>query len=289
MPVPPPAYSGLDMEAYDTEPLPLSEVLRLDLGADEEERAFQRSQQTTRSKGIAPPSKHFKWEMKDVVNKGVYKPWFFTRFARVWIPLGKPQCAMDLKSITSGVKSQPRPRAKRDKDYDDGDSSDKSGVDDVWVGCDQCSKWRKVPRGFEFDRSKSFYCHMLAETTCETPEEEWDEEEEFIDDADLIVDSHGGRRSCDSMSVHSDSSQHESSSTRAYDRNKALQDYWHSRDVASGMGSGRAAGKRRLVSPRMYGADDDDDGIVPLTQRLLAARACARVSRVPSDSMQRPL
>ena len=36
MPVPPPVYSGLDMEAYDTEPLPLSEVLRLDLGADEE-------------------------------------------------------------------------------------------------------------------------------------------------------------------------------------------------------------------------------------------------------------
>ena len=252
-------YSGLEMEAYDTEPLPLSEVLRLDLGADEEERALQRSQQMTRSKGIAPPSKQVKWEMKDVVTKGVYKPWFFTRFARVWIPLGKPQCAMDLKSISSTVKNQTRHRVKKEKDFDDGDSSsDKSGVEDVWVGCDMCSKWRKVPRGFEFDRDKSFYCHMLIGTTCDTPEEEWDEEEEFVDDADLIVDSHSARRSLETMSANSDSSQYENSPSRPQDRGRAQQDHWHPRDVTNSSSSQRAAGKRRLISPRVFGADDED-------------------------------
>ena len=66
------------MQAYDTDPLSVSEILRLDLGADEEESTRQqRSPKLTRSRGIAPTEERVNWEKKDVVTKGVYKPWFF--------------------------------------------------------------------------------------------------------------------------------------------------------------------------------------------------------------------
>ena len=263
MPVAPEIYRVMDMsiDAYDTNPLPLCEILRLDPGADDEERTMQRSQKMTRSKGIAPPNKQVKWEKKDVVTKGLYKPWFFTRFARLWIPLGKPQCAMDLKSISSAASTQARRRPKKSHHTDD--SSETSVLEEVWVGCDGCSKWRKVPRGFQFDKNKSFFCHMLTDTTCETPEEEWDDEEEFVDDdnVDLIVDgAHYGSISTTPRSAHSDSSQRENS-TRAHsshEHGKSPRDYSHPRDVTNNSAGMRAAGKRRLISPRVYGADDDD-------------------------------
>jgi hypothetical protein len=55
--------------------------------------------------------------------------------------------------------------------------------EDVWVACDSCDKWRKVPDGFGFDHDKSFFWYMLTDTICATPEEEWGDEEEFVDDA----------------------------------------------------------------------------------------------------------
>ena len=57
--------------------------------------------------------------------------------------------------------------------------SDEEGEEPRWVGCDGCSKWRKVPAGFQFDYSKSFCCSMIESLTCDTPEEQWAEEEEF--------------------------------------------------------------------------------------------------------------
>lgn len=198
-----------ETQAYDTEPLTVSEILRLDLhlGAGEEECAVKRSQQMTRSRGIAQTKEHVKWEKKDVVTKGLYKPWFFSRFARFWIPLGKPQCALDLKSISSAARSQSHRHPRNGKECDD-DSSDNSGrEEEVWVGCDGCSKWRKVPHGFSFDKSKSFFCHMLRDTTCDTPEEEWDDQEEFVDDAHRVVDECGSS-STTPRNTHTNCSQH---------------------------------------------------------------------------------
>mmetsp|Transcript_71856 Transcript_71856/g.116526 ORF Transcript_71856/g.116526 Transcript_71856/m.116526 type:complete len:353 (+) Transcript_71856:2-1060(+) len=43
-------------------------------------------------------------------------------------------------------------------------------AEDVWVNCDSCKKWRKMPLGSEIDTAKSFVC-MLNNVTCETPEE----------------------------------------------------------------------------------------------------------------------
>mmetsp|Transcript_55365 Transcript_55365/g.81387 ORF Transcript_55365/g.81387 Transcript_55365/m.81387 type:complete len:686 (-) Transcript_55365:79-2136(-) len=59
-------------------------------------------------------------------------------------------------------------------------------LEDEWVGCDGCSKWRKVPNGFQFDRNKSFFCSMIEPLSCETPEEHWDDEEEFVAVAAII-------------------------------------------------------------------------------------------------------
>lgn len=239
-----------ETQAYDTEPLTVSEILRLDLhlGADEEERGVKRSQQITRSRGIAQTKGHVKWEKKDVVTKGVYKPWFFSRFARFWIPLGKPQCALDLKSISSAARSQSHRQPRNGKECDD-DSSDKSGrEEEVWVGCDGCSKWRKVPHGFSFDKSKSFFCHMLRDITCDTPEEEWDDQEEFVDDADLVVDECGSS-STTPRNMHTNCSQHHA---------QPQHDCGHPRRMSSCSSTEREAGKRKLVSPRAFGTDDGD-------------------------------
>jgi hypothetical protein len=241
-----------ETQAYDTEPLSLSEILRLDLhlGAGEEERAVKRSQQMTRSRGIAQTKEHVKWEKKDVVTKGVYKPWFFSRFARFWIPLGKPQCALDLKSISSAARSQSHRQPRNGKECDD-DSSDKSGrEEEVWVGCDGCSKWRKVPHGFSFDKSKSFFCHMLRDTTCVTPEEEWDDQEEFVDDADRVVDECGSSSTTPRNTHTNYCSQHHA---------QPQHDCGHPRRMSSCSSTERAAGKRKLVSPRAFGAHDRDD------------------------------
>jgi len=281
MPVAPPEAPGgcAEMQAYDTDPLSVSEILRLDLGADEEESTRQqRSPKLTRSRGIAPTEERVKWEKKDVVTKGVYKPWFFTRFARFWIPLGKPQCAMDLKSICSAARGQARHRPRKGKACDD-DSSDKSGVEEeVWVGCDECSKWRKVPHGFAFDKSKSFFCHMLRDTTCETPEEEWDTAEEFVDDADLIVEECGSSFSTP-YNAHRVPEHHA----------KPQRDCAYPREASSRTSTERAAGKRKLISPRVFGAEDDD-GTAPCAgsaaSPLRAARLLLSARRLPAQCLR---
>ena len=57
------------------------------------------------------------------------------------------------------------------------------GFSKEWVACDDCEKWRKVPRGFQFDRDKNFFCHMLPKMSCDIKEEPWGNENDnsFID------------------------------------------------------------------------------------------------------------
>jgi len=60
-----------------------------------------------------------------------------------------------------------------------------------WVACDECEKWRKVPRGFQFDRTKNFFCKMIPKLSCDTAEEAWEQNEKsagFID-ADWVLAS----------------------------------------------------------------------------------------------------
>jgi hypothetical protein len=121
--------------------------------------------------------------------------------------------------------------------------------DEEWVGCDGCSKWRKVPTGFQFDRSKSFFCSMIESLTCETPEEQWDDSEEFVDD-ERFLDDRGYDRNDSSRSTtprgSGSDSQRRSGSKRA---GAAL-----SKDLTS---PERATGKRKCFRPRSYGADGE--------------------------------
>mmetsp|Transcript_24074 Transcript_24074/g.54014 ORF Transcript_24074/g.54014 Transcript_24074/m.54014 type:complete len:480 (-) Transcript_24074:158-1597(-) len=196
-------YHVDEMELYDVAPVPVSEIL-LENQSFEDSENRKKFEKATRSRG-AILDQTIKWQKKDVVTKGVYKPWFFSRFARLWVPLGKPQCLMDLKHI-SNISA----RMRRSKMNDDGNpkgrsyrprsgtenslhSDDSEGEDDLWVGCDGCGKWRIVPPGIKIDQAKSFYCNMLEGFDCDVPEEPWDKEE-F--ESSLEESDHQNNESC---------------------------------------------------------------------------------------------
>lgn len=139
----------------------------------------------------------------------------------------------------------------------DSSSSDDPSVqlqDEEWVGCDGCSKWRKVPMGFQFDRNKSFFCNMIETLTCETPEEQWDDEEEF----EHIVDDRSNDRNDSSRSTTPRGSGGDQQ-RRSSSKNKSM--YEKSRSGAAMTkdlpGSERANGKRKCFRPRSYGADGE--------------------------------
>jgi len=127
----------------------------------------------------------------------------------------------------------------------------------------------------------------------ETPEEEWDDEEEFVDDenVDLIVDGgHYGSISTTPRSAHSDSSKRENSTRGSHEHGKSQRDYSHSQNLTNNSAGMSAAGERMLVSPRVYGADNDD-GIAPAPFFLVfcfrhprTAPTCAWGGGVKTDS-----
>jgi len=150
-----------------------------------------------------------------------------------------------------------------------------------------------VPRSFQFDKKKNFSCHMLTDATCETPEEQWDDEEEFVEEenVDLIVDGgHYGSISTTPRSAHSDSSKRENSTRGSHEHGKSQRDYSHSQNLTNNSAGMSAAGERMLVSPRVYGADNDD-GIAPAPFFLVfcfrhprTAPTCAWGGGVKTDS-----
>jgi len=142
--------------------------------------------------------------------------------------------------------------------------------DEEWVGCDGCSKWRKVPNGFQFDRNKSFFCSMIEPLSCETPEEHWDDEEEFvadprlnniIDDRSHIIDDRSGDRSYSSRSTTPRGSGGDLQRTVG-SKSKSMCD----KSCPAGAlpkdltASERATGKRKCFRPQSYGADGEMGG-----------------------------
>lgn len=124
--------------------------------------------------------------------------------------------------------------------------------DEEWVGCDGCSKWRKVPTGFQFDRSKAFYCSMIESLTCDTPEEQWDDSEEYVDDEGFI-DDRGYDRNDSSRSTTPRGSGSDSQRRSGAKRAGATL----TKDLTS---PERATGKRKCFRPRSYGADGEMGG-----------------------------
>ena len=130
--------------------------------------------------------------------------------------------------------------------------------DEEWVGCDGCSKWRKVPAGFQFDRSKSFFCSMIESLTCDTPEEQWDEEEEFVDRGHIIDDRSLDRNDSSRSTTPRGSSG--DSQRRSGSKSKSLYEKARSGSaLAKDVASERATGKRKCFRPRSYGAEGDGE------------------------------
>jgi hypothetical protein len=152
---------------YDTDPVPVSYLLQeleesKRRGREDESELFDAKQTETKD---------------PIVHRGPYKPWFHSRFARSRVSLPRNACAADLKRITDSSPSfETRPdkgRQKRKCKSDvlkstskhqnntttSGAESDQEelssfdhlsakarGASDTWVECDECGKWRKIPR-----------------------------------------------------------------------------------------------------------------------------------------------
>mmetsp|Transcript_29698 Transcript_29698/g.78269 ORF Transcript_29698/g.78269 Transcript_29698/m.78269 type:complete len:223 (+) Transcript_29698:207-875(+) len=108
-------------------------------------------------------------------NRGPYKQWFFKSFARSRISMNRHTCASDLKRIfetlesdvnsrgqgshepSRNPKSEPAcPKRTRDRritsapsnQFTNSDSEDdeSEAMSETWVECDQCCKWRRLPK-----------------------------------------------------------------------------------------------------------------------------------------------
>jgi hypothetical protein len=146
--------------------------------------------------------------------------------------------------VSQGVAEQFFPVNREKVEAEDASCAENQAAAEEWVGCDGCSKWRKVPVGFQFDRNKSFFCNMIETLTCETPEEKWDDEEEFVDDD--IVDDRSGERNDSSRSTTPRGGGSKRSSGSAAKEQTGVE---------------RATGKRKCFRPSAYadgeGAGDD--------------------------------
>jgi len=123
--------------------------------------------------------------------------------------------------------------------------------DEEWVGCDSCSKWRKVPSGFQFDRNKSFFCNMIESLTCDTPEEQWDDKEEF----DHIIDDRSNDRNDSSRSTTPRGSGGGDSRRSGGGGKRSGGSISKELSAAE-----RANGKRKCCRPRSYGAEGEGGG-----------------------------
>jgi hypothetical protein len=173
---------------YDSDPVPLEELLR---ERDQHDDSKTENSNLCKDCGM--------WTKRDLVvpSSGLYRPWFFSRFAKGWIGISRAHALSDIRCIL-GSSSRPRNKdsncrereeleGQTDKDrtcrskrsYKPEDSSDdtmESTDEDpeTWVGCDECGKWRKIG-DLQIDTESSFFCSMLPGITCSTPEEAWNE------------------------------------------------------------------------------------------------------------------
>eukprot|EP00290_Baffinella_frigidus_P013978 CAMPEP_0180153826 /NCGR_PEP_ID=MMETSP0986-20121125/23778_1 /TAXON_ID=697907 /ORGANISM="non described non described, Strain CCMP2293" /LENGTH=347 /DNA_ID=CAMNT_0022102031 /DNA_START=42 /DNA_END=1081 /DNA_ORIENTATION=- len=189
-------YSTSEMDCYDSSALP-HWVMEEEQKKESLEEVTREKKKGTRSRGTLV-DEQVVWRKQDVIAKGHYKPWF-PRFSRTWIPLGKPQCLLDLKSIASLVaRAKPlrsyqrrdavrpskscseAPDLRADVSFKSAriDESDESHEEDgeVWAECESCNKWRRVPPEIAIDQEKSFFCTHLPDGDCSLKEEKWDEE-----------------------------------------------------------------------------------------------------------------
>jgi hypothetical protein len=172
---------------YDSDPVPLEELLR---ERDQHDDSKSENSGLHRDCGM--------WTKRDLVvpSSGLYRPWFFSRFAKGWIGISRAHALSDIRSILGsgrlrnkdsngkereeleGQADKDRPfRSKRSYKQEDSSEDTTESTDEdpeTWVGCDECGKWRKIG-DLKIDTESSFFCSMLSGITCSTPEEAWNE------------------------------------------------------------------------------------------------------------------
>ena len=122
-------------------------------------------------------------------------------------------------------------------------------LEDEWVGCDGCSKWRKVQTHWPyFDRNKSFYCNMIEALTCDTPEEKWDDDDQLGSE---LVDDRSGEQHDSSRSTTPRGGSGDSQRRSASKRSSGTP------ANSTPHGTERASGKRKCFRPSSYSADGD--------------------------------
>jgi hypothetical protein len=85
-------------------------------------------------------------------------------------------------------------RSGKEYEEEEEEEEEEEKAEELWVECENCKKWRKVPPGVLIDSEKSFFCKMLPAVTCDTAEEDWDEEEtEWVEDKHMRDTGDSGR------------------------------------------------------------------------------------------------
>jgi len=215
-----------DMAEYDTLPISEEDVLS-DLGLQSRGPCCPRHDMHDHAQecnGVCmPQERSVPYTKKDLVHRGLYRPWFHSRFAKQgWVSLQKQDALNDLRAITGSSRERNKQIAAKEREererqreedrmnrtmrkaslkrYEASDESSSSEEDtNVWVGCDSCSKWRRVPRGVEIDMDASFVCTMLPRVSCSVPEEQWDQnddmgEEDSSDTSERLLQRGVGKR-----------------------------------------------------------------------------------------------
>lgn len=173
---------GESMDEYDNDPVPVEELLR------------EKDLHDSHAQGFVLDQEHTMWTKRDLViaSSGLYKPWFFSRFAKGWIGISRQNALSDIRSIMGSGRDRNKEIAAREREQRERESECQRGArskriltqdescgegseeeSETWVGCDECGKWRKVPDGVEIDAEKNFFCRMLPGCMCSTPEEDW--------------------------------------------------------------------------------------------------------------------
>ena len=59
-------------------------------------------------------------------------------------------------------------------------SDPQTAATEYWVQCDTCNKWRQVPGACHISKTQKFECNMFSNTSCETPQEAYDDTQTFV-------------------------------------------------------------------------------------------------------------
>jgi hypothetical protein len=103
-----------------------------------------------------------------------YRPWFHSRFAKASVALPRQAVFDDLRMISASAHASGGNGLGARKPA-------RKSQPETWVGCDACGKWRRLTAGASIDPDAVFVCSMLSSTACNDPEEDWDDDSQWVE------------------------------------------------------------------------------------------------------------